>query len=73
MARRFAIAETDPVESERLMKWVLRREKESRMLASQNACTDPLPGFQGDADRLLDPGALRGAERGSEGAPVSTD
>lgn len=73
MARRFAIAETDPVESQRLMKWVLRREKESRMRASENACVDPLPGFQGDGDRLLDPDDHPAAEHGSGGDPVSTD
>jgi hypothetical protein len=40
MARRFAIAEPDRVESDRLSRWVSRREHEFKAAEEQNSCTE---------------------------------
>jgi len=71
MARRFAIAETDPVEGDHLMRWVIRRAKEAR--DARNACTDPLLRWAGDGEALLEAPLRSGVEPGSSAVAATAD
>ncbi len=59
MARRFAIAEPDRVESNRLSRWVARREHEALASEGKNACVQPSSPFleEGLSAFLADPRA----------------
>jgi|GEM_PF-1634971 len=50
MARRFAIAEPDRVESNRLSLWVARREREVHASLGHNACSEMSPLFLDDGE-----------------------
>jgi len=68
MARRFAVAERDGVESERLTRWVVRRERDARGVEEPNACIEAPALFSEDRPSPLFPDSRAGVPPASSPA-----